>query len=155
MRLWEANHPYYCAESNFYVGGMPQRPLMPGEEFAPFDHYEFDSWAAFGWKDSDPDLNLVFRWDWQVPDPDDYEEGEEVPGERLLLFVMHQRKGRFVICSMPVQRSEEPEIRAWLTERKEAIRAAGFDLRQSPITYGVTDISFPVFGFDREVIAAL
>ena len=45
--------------------------------------------------------------------------------------------------------------RDWLMERRAAIRAAGFDLRKSPITYGVTDISFPIFGFDREVVAAM
>lgn len=45
--------------------------------------------------------------------------------------------------------------RDWLAERMEAIRQAGFDSRSSPIIYGVTDISFPVFGFDHNVLAAL
>jgi len=45
--------------------------------------------------------------------------------------------------------------REWLAERREAIRLAGFDSRPSPITYGVTDISFPIFGFDKDVVAAL
>lgn len=45
--------------------------------------------------------------------------------------------------------------REWLNSRMEAIRQAGFDSRASPVTYGVTDISFPVFGFDRDVVAAL
>jgi len=35
------------------------------------------------------------------------------------------------------------------------IREGGFDARQSPITYGVTDISCPVFGFDGGVVGAL
>ncbi|MFD1104245.1 IclR family transcriptional regulator [Sphingobium olei] len=45
--------------------------------------------------------------------------------------------------------------RAWLAERQETIRQTGFDSRPSPITQGVTDISFPVFGFDKHVVAAL
>jgi len=74
-------------------------------------------------------------------------------GQVILAFSNDQR------CEQIV-RAAESELgadvdRAWLAERREAIRAAGFDLRQSPITYGVTDISFPVFGFEREVIAAL
>ena len=41
----------------------------------------------------------------------------------------------------------------WTGARKRS--AVGFDLRKSPIIYGVTDVSFPVFGFDREIVAAL
>jgi hypothetical protein len=114
-RLWEVDHPYYCSESNYYVGGLAD---------PPHDHYEFTSWAEFGWKDSDPDLNLVFRWDWYVPDPADYEGSDvEMPPETLTLFVMMQRKGRFVVCSMPVDRSDELAIRAWLAERAKTIAA--------------------------------
>ena len=43
----------------------------------------------------------------------------------------------------------------WLSEQVEAVRARGFDRRASPITHGVTDISFPVFGFSRDVVGAL
>ncbi len=42
-----------------------------------------------------------------------------------------------------------------LAAHLETIRGRGFDSRQSPITYGVTDISFPVFGFDGGVVGAL
>lgn len=35
------------------------------------------------------------------------------------------------------------------------VRADGFDSRASPITHGVTDMSFPVFGFDGHLVAAL
>lgn len=37
----------------------------------------------------------------------------------------------------------------------EVVRRRGFDRRPSPITHGVTDISFPVFGFDGNLMAAL
>ncbi|WP_084583803.1 IclR family transcriptional regulator [Sphingomonas azotifigens] len=42
-----------------------------------------------------------------------------------------------------------------LAARLAAVRAAGHDSRKSPVTYGVTDISFPIFGFDGNVMAAL
>ncbi|WP_242137829.1 MULTISPECIES: IclR family transcriptional regulator [unclassified Sphingomonas] len=45
--------------------------------------------------------------------------------------------------------------RAMLTERLATIRSRGFDRRTSPITHGVTDISFPVFGFDGMAMGAL
>jgi hypothetical protein len=113
VKLWEAEHPYYCNDGNYYVGGMP-RPGDSREDFTPYDHMEFDSWEDFGWKESDPDLNLLFRWDWAVPDPADYEgAGEEIPPERLTLYWMLQRKGRFMVTSFPVRRDEEPAIRAW------------------------------------------
>lgn len=94
-------HPYYCSESNYYVGGKP-KPLpwhetpeayaKRVEDHVPGDCYEHESWAAFSTPavdpkfpmfgptccgTSDPDLNLVFRWDWKVSDSDDYEEGED------------------------------------------------------------------------------
>jgi DNA-binding IclR family transcriptional regulator len=45
--------------------------------------------------------------------------------------------------------------RAWLAERRAETRARGYQLRQSPITHGVTDISYPVLGFDGTIVAAL
>jgi hypothetical protein len=143
--LWEVDHPYYCSESSYYVGGVPRRfdaytgyprarigGYDPDEHFQPFDHFEFDSWSAFDWKDSDHDMNLVFRWDWVMADPEDYGDGEPLPGDRLLLFVMLQRKGRFVVLDMPVQRSEEPEIRAWLAARMRTIVALWSPLMPDP-----------------------
>lgn len=112
-RLWEVKHPYYCSDTNYYVSGL---------ENPPGGHHEFGSWAEFDWKDSDADLNLLVRWDWMVPDPADYGD-EPVPGERLHLYWLLQRKGNFMVTSFPVQRDEEPEIRAWLAERAKTIAA--------------------------------
>lgn len=130
MPLWGVVHPFYCAEKNYYVGLVPRRDMSPGilaldrsGTFIPGDHVEYASWQAFDWKDSDPDLHLLFRWDWESPDPDDYEDGQPLPPERLCLFWMLQRKGLFMITSFPVARPEEPEIRAWLTSRAETILA--------------------------------
>ena len=48
-----------------------------------------------------------------------------------------------------------PVGRARLSEELDRVRAQGFELRESPITRGVTDISYPVFGFGGEFMAAL
>ena len=45
--------------------------------------------------------------------------------------------------------------RASLSERIAVIQRLGYDRRKSPITHGVTDISFPVFGLDGTIVAAL
>lgn len=48
-----------------------------------------------------------------------------------------------------------PVGRAALAGRLSAVREQGFDMRESPITRGVTDVSYPVFGFAGELLAAL
>jgi DNA-binding IclR family transcriptional regulator len=45
--------------------------------------------------------------------------------------------------------------RARLDRIVAAIRKRGFEVQDSPITSGVTDISYPVRGYDGEVVAAL
>ena len=100
-RLYDADHPYYCAEA------------QPVTEYWAWDHFIED----FG--DSDPDLNLVVRWDWwRREDPD-----EESPPEYLELAILHQRKGLWAMIRVAVKRDEEPEIREWLTERHKTIAA--------------------------------
>jgi len=74
-------------------------------------------------------------------------------GQVILAFSNPQRAERIVGAA-----EEEGGIqvdRGWLADRIATIRQQGYDSRKSPITHGVTDISFPVFGFDREVVAAL
>jgi len=74
-------------------------------------------------------------------------------GQVILAFSNLQRTERIVRAAEMEQGISVD--RSWLTERIAAIRRAGYDSRKSPITRGVTDISFPVFGFDRNVVAAL
>ena len=74
-------------------------------------------------------------------------------GQTILAFSNIQHAERIV-------RAAEDQLnikvdRGWLSDRMAVIRRLGYDSRKSPITYGVTDISFPVFGFDRNVVAAL
>ena len=44
---------------------------------------------------------------------------------------------------------------AKLTKSLDLIRTRGFEVQKSPITAGVTDISYPIRGFDGRVVAAL
>jgi len=74
-------------------------------------------------------------------------------GQVILAFSNVQRAERIVRAA-----EEEQKIsvdRSWLADRIAVIRRLGHDSRKSPITHGVTDVSFPVFGFDRNVVAAL
>lgn len=109
--LWEVDHPYYCNEGNFHINGQ----CVP-----------FGSWTEFmeeGWGQSDHDLNLLFRWDWQRADPADYGPDEEIPGDRLVLFFMLQRKGDFWSVEVAVTEADEPAVRGWLTDRAKTIAA--------------------------------
>ncbi len=107
--LWEADHAYYCSESNYYAPGGDQ----------PSAHYR--AWDEFFTSegDCDPDYNLLFRWDW-------YEGGfggSEFTGDvnyrngQLSLFWMGQRKGLYRWNTVEVCRADEPAIRAFLEGR--------------------------------------
>lgn len=50
---------------------------------------------------------------------------------------------------------DTPVDRDWLTDRLATILERGFDRRRSPVTFGVTDVSFPLFALDRELMGAL
>jgi hypothetical protein len=105
--LWEPDHPYYCAEGNFYKTGC---------------HNLCESWQEFHEmvRDWDPDLNLLFRWDWFVPQ-------DVLPGDdgrqRLLTFWTGQRKALQYSWECPVTPDDEPAVRAWLEERAKTIAA--------------------------------
>lgn len=114
--LWEIDHPFFCAEESWFVGGEP-KGAFDARNFVPYDHIRCASWQEFAWgRESDPNEYLLFRWDWKEPDLD---EGEP---ERLVLYYVLQKRGRFMIVSFPVSRAEEPEIRGWLAERFGTLR---------------------------------
>jgi hypothetical protein len=113
--LWEPSHPYYCAEGNFYKTGC---------------HNLCESWQEFYElvRDWDPDLNLLFRWDWHQPGYDDWE------GSPLLeTFWVGQRKALQYSYECPVTPEDEPEVRAWLEEHAKTIAAIW-----APIILGIT-----------------
>lgn len=117
--LWEIDHPYYCNEGNYYASGTERHEV----------HSSYESWADFiaEWGDSDPDMNLVFRWDWSKPDPDDYEPDDDgvirVPEDRLTVFWVLQRKAILRSTECVVTEANEPAVRAWLAERAKTITA--------------------------------
>lgn len=106
-RLWEAEHPYYCAEGNYYV---------PPNGDA---HLKYDSWAEFHeeWGDADRDMNAVFRWDWITPDEEDYDG--QVPHPFLLVHWVLQRKAILQSTECPVSEDDEPAVREWLRGHAE------------------------------------
>jgi len=110
--LWEYDHPYYCAEGNYFKNGQ---------------HLTYGSWAEFHaeWGSLDDDLNVVFRWDWKTPDPTDYDEddGEEIPPATLNVYWVLQRKAILRSTECPVTEADEPAIRAWLTRKARYVAA--------------------------------
>ena len=98
--LWEVEHPYYCNESNHFATGW---------------NVQWATWAEFyeGMGSSDPDLNLLFRWDWKK-----YEADEDGPAHDVLqTFWVMQRKGIFTCHEIRITEANEPAVRAWLAER--------------------------------------
>ncbi len=74
-------------------------------------------------------------------------------GKVLLAFAPPAQLGRIIDRAELAQ--GRPIGRVRLTEELERVRAQGYELRESPITRGVTDISYPVFGFGGDCMAAL
>lgn len=74
-------------------------------------------------------------------------------GNVLLAFSPDDVAERLLMRAAALRK--EPVGVAGLAARLKKIRADGFNLRDSPVTRGVTDISCPIFGFDDELLAAL
>lgn len=107
--LWEAKHPYYCNEGNYYANGNNQ-PCA-----------KYPSWADFVSSEGDADLdyNLLFRWDWEEGDGEESNFTGDIyyRNGRLLLFWMGQRKGLYRWSEVSVCRADEDAVRAWLRPR--------------------------------------
>ncbi len=74
-------------------------------------------------------------------------------GKVLLAFSSPLQLGRILDRAEAAQ--GRPIGRSQLADDLQRIQTEGFDLRESPITRGVTDISYPVFEFGGQCIAAL
>jgi hypothetical protein len=94
-------HPYYGAEGTGEYG------------LTEFDTVDELIEHANGY---DEDMNFVYRWDWNIPDPRDYEDPEDgpIPPETLTLFVILQRKSRIVNWVAPVTADDEEKVREFL-----------------------------------------
>jgi hypothetical protein len=106
-RLWEVDHPYYCAESNYFASTKQQ----------PEECY--DSWQAFISErgDYDKDQNLVFRFDWKEGDDHDlpnYNGDKSARIAKLVIYYVLQRKGIFAWAIIDVCRNDEPAVYEWL-----------------------------------------
>lgn len=119
--LWEVNHPYYCSEGCYFASGS----------YLEWVHTNLGSWQDFldEWGDTDLDMNLVFRWDWDRADPDDYEyemkedPDFELPPDYLKVYFYLQRKAYGHSVYVEVTEEDESAVREWLKVRAEHMRS--------------------------------
>lgn len=111
--LYEIEHPYYCNEGNYFSGS--QSTIA-----------EYKSWSEFLDEegDSDFDMNLLFRWDWEEGGEDEpkYNGDPNYRNGRLKLFWMGQRKGLYRWSIVEVCRNDEPVILEYLKPRWEHMK---------------------------------
>ena len=112
MHLWEADHPYYCSEGNYYSN----------EPYA-----KHSTWPAFleNFKDSDIDMNLIFRFDWREGEDWGLGKFNGDPYYRngnLQIFFVFQRKGIFACHEISVCRADEPSVIEFLKPRWQHMR---------------------------------
>lgn len=74
-------------------------------------------------------------------------------GQVILAFSSPEAADRMLQRSRALQ--DAPVERGVIMKRLAEVRARGYELRESPITRGVTDVSYPVFGFGGDLLAAL
>lgn len=118
--LWEINHPYYCAKRNYFAPGKEQ----PVQQFSCLS----DFLSAEG--EMDPDLNLVFRFDWEEGTTDGENDGvspyngdDRYRNGKLFVFIMGQRKGVYRWVEVSVCRADEPAVIEYLKPRWEMMQA--------------------------------
>jgi hypothetical protein len=111
--LWEYEHPLYCEQGNYYKSGL---------------HLRHDSWRQFvddtEYVTGDRNANLLFRWDW-------HQDGER---NSLDLYFILQRKGLNCSHEITVTVDDETEIRAFLEECAETMRATWEPLLNPSLT---------------------
>lgn len=118
QHLWEHDHPYYCAESNYYSNET---------------YLQYGSWEEFveAEGNADFDWNLVFRWDWRCDWSTEDAASRRAYADRfgdrdhafiLQIFWMGQRKGLYRSSGVSVCKADEPAVREWLTARAEHMR---------------------------------
>ena len=104
MRLWEAKHPYYMNEGNYFKAGQ---------------HQSWPTWDRFesSWKDSDIDYNWFVRWDWLEGDENGAGEflGDVYYRNGILkMQLIGQRKAYLGSHEIAVCRADEPRVRDFL-----------------------------------------
>jgi len=106
-QLAEANHPYYCSESNYYSNDASMRFDTATDFLDCFEGYDID-------------LNLCFRWD--VMENED-SNGVGVGTYYAEMFLMLQRKGIFKPCSISsISEHEVPRFVEYLQKHHETLQ---------------------------------
>jgi len=105
LHLWDVDHPYYAAEGNYCARGY---------------HQVYESWVDFAAErgNDDPDLNLVYRWDWRKPGEDSTTEHDT-----LSVYYVQQRKARCASAAIAVNEGDEPAVRKWLEQQSQTMTA--------------------------------
>lgn len=99
LHLWEVKHPYHCNPQ--YVSN-------------------WNTWkdflAEFG--DSDPDYNLVFRWDWLKAG-----NLHGLTHDEVHIHMVAQRKGFVFTAKTKVSSEDEASVIEWLKPRLEYLKS--------------------------------
>lgn len=111
MHLWEADHPYYMTEGNFFSRDC---------------HTDWESLTLFleEFGDADIDYNLVVRWDWREGSDwglADYNGSDTDRIAELKVQMVHQRKAILASHSIKVCRNDAPEARAYLEKHAKRL----------------------------------
>jgi protein associated with RNAse G/E len=99
--ITEVEHPYYMREGCYYKAGN-------------LEHY--DTWKEYfnDWKDSDDDMNLLWRFDFKID-----EESKEIS---LDIFYIMQRKAYTYSCHIKkIEEKELKEIEKFLKTKAKKI----------------------------------
>lgn len=111
--LWEVEHEYYGADSNYY---------MPGTD-ADYYFKTYESWDAytnsedFATVEDLPNHNMLYRWDWKKGSEDQWPEAEH-----LKLYWIMPRKGNLGADTIMVSADDEPQVREFLERRAERMK---------------------------------
>ncbi len=100
-------HPYYCCDSNYYSNEASE---------------EYSDWGDFinDWGDADVEYNHVFRFDISEKTNNEDEPTGEYVAE---VFIMLQRKGKFVPCCInDVTESDKDSIVDFLSKHWEEVK---------------------------------
>ena len=110
--LWEADHSYYCSETNFFLSA--NRADETVSSYRSWEEFLADS------LDDDMDMNLLFRWDWLEGEENDlppFNGDSHFRNGKLLLFTMCQRIGYHRCEKVDVCRADEPAVIEFLRPR--------------------------------------
>ncbi|MBP2563375.1 hypothetical protein J2857_006174 [Neorhizobium galegae] len=108
--LWEITHPYYCWDNEV------SHDFVNWQDFVAEISSPPPELKALGMSVGlDPDMNLLFRFDWSE-EPNFTGQDIETPGT-LRLFYVQQRRGTIAAHVVPVTRADEPEVAKFLQER--------------------------------------